>query len=668
MKIKIHSIRFKLIAGGVIIVLLPLICVGWMSYSKASNALFDLSKARAKGTADDLARATYNTLVAEINQASVLAAQRNIVKLVNAIEDFGHDGVFEEDVISVYTDLKLQFNKMGKHYQGIFLSDSKGLLFTGVLDNGKEYKGSNIADRDYFSKAKNEGGAVLSEIVISKSTGKPISVVCVPINSIGEKFVGALGLVLKAEYFTDLVSNRKIGATGYGYMINKSGLIIAHPKRELMLNLNVTSLKEMEAINNQMMAGKGGVEAYHFKGVDKVAGFAPVGVNGWSIAATQDAQEFMAASDSIRNSNIVVALVAACVTIMVILFAARTIVSPINNAVAGLKDIAEGEGDLTLRLDVNSNDEVGELAKWFNSFIEKLQVIIKQISSGVDTLSASSSELSTISEKMTAGSQNTSDKSNMVATASEEMSANMNSISAAMEQSSTNANMVATAAEEMSATINEIAQNAETARSISDQAVSKVGESTERMDGLGQAASAIGKVLETITEISEQVNLLALNATIEAARAGEAGKGFAVVANEIKDLAKQTSDATTDIKDKITNIQDSAAGSSAGINEISQVITNVNEIISTIASAVEEQSAATSEIAENITQASTGIQEVNENVTQSATVADDITRDIADVNNSAIEMAGISAQVNTSSTELSGLADQLNEMVNRFKV
>jgi methyl-accepting chemotaxis protein len=119
---------------------------------------------------------------------------------------------------------------------------------------------------------------------------------------------------------------------------------------------------------------------------------------------------------------------------------------------------------------------------------------------------------------------------------------------AAMEESATNVTMVTTSSEEMSATIGEIAQNAEKARTISDQAVSKATDTSGQMDGLGRAAQGIGKVVETITEISEQVNLLALNATIEAARAGEAGKGFAVVANEIKELAKQTSEATLEIK------------------------------------------------------------------------------------------------------------------------
>jgi methyl-accepting chemotaxis protein len=220
----------------------------------------------------------------------------------------------------------------------------------------------------------------------------------------------------------------------------------------------------------------------------------------------------------------------------------------------------------------------------------------------------------------------------------------------------------------MSSTINEIARNAEKAREISINAVKKVNESTGKMNELGAAAQAIGQVVETITDISEQVNLLSLNATIEAARAGEAGKGFAVVANEIKDLAKQTSEASMDIKAKIDNIQESSSGTLAGMKAVSAVITEVNDIVSTIATAVEEQSSATREISENISQASQGIEEVNQNVSQSSIVANEITKEISDVNQSSSEMADRSGQVSLSAEDLSKLAATLDEMVGRFKV
>jgi methyl-accepting chemotaxis protein len=188
------------------------------------------------------------------------------------------------------------------------------------------------------------------------------------------------------------------------------------------------------------------------------------------------------------------------------------------------------------------------------------------------------------------------------------------------------------------------------------------------MNALGKAAVDVGKVVEAITDISEQVNLLALNATIEAARAGEAGKGFAVVANEIKELAKQTSNATQEIKGKIANIQTSTQGAVSGIDEISGVIKTINDIVGTIAAAVEEQSAATREIASNIAQVSSGIQEVNENVSQSSAVSSQISQDILMVNQAAGEMANGSGQVKASAEDLLGISKKLTVVVNSFKV
>lgn len=188
------------------------------------------------------------------------------------------------------------------------------------------------------------------------------------------------------------------------------------------------------------------------------------------------------------------------------------------------------------------------------------------------------------------------------------------------------------------------------------------------MNELGDAAKAIGKVIETINDISEQVNLLSLNATIEAARAGEAGKGFAVVANEIKELAAQTSNASMDIRNRIDNIQQSSSDSLSGITEIAGIIGEVNDIVATVSAAIEEQSAATREIAENITHVSSGIQDVNINVNQSSTVTGDISNDISGVNRSAGEMADMSGQVNRKASALTELAAGLDELVKQFRV
>jgi methyl-accepting chemotaxis protein len=313
-------------------------------------------------------------------------------------------------------------------------------------------------------------------------------------------------------------------------------------------------------------------------------------------------------------------------------------------------------------------DELDKMAAWINTFVTRVASIIKDIAKDSEMLNNSSADLSSLSAQMSGGAENMAGKSNAVAAASEEMSSNMNSVAAAMEEAATNVGMVATAAEQMTSTINEIAQNSERASKITGEAVVQTQSASNKVDELGSAAHEIGKVVETITEISEQVNLLALNATIEAARAGEAGRGFAVVANEIKDLAKQTAGATLEIKEKIGAIQGSTDATVSEINQITKIINDVNEIVTTIATAVEEQSVTTKEIAGNVAQASQGIQEVNENVAQSSTVSAEIASDISGVNQSAGEMSNSSAQVNLSAEELTKMGAKLNKIVGKFKV
>jgi methyl-accepting chemotaxis protein len=469
---------------------------------------------------------------------------------------------------------------------------------------------------------------------------------------------GDIALIASFKAITDSIVTSSIPALQETAVSLRNAKIVDHAKEikgtvqaflKLIEQSQALGLKEREATKQLDNAGKKAIE--------------PVEItvtltNAIIVKQTQSA---------VMTISIIVAIgIAAFLSLSYFLVSAIT--KPLHQVVAGLKDIAEGEGDLTHRLDIKSQDEMGELAKWFNVFIEKIQAVIRDVAQNAGLLRSSSQQLLNIAKQMSAGADQTSGKANTVAEAGEEMSGNMGIMAAAMGEASGNVSMVAAAVEEMTSTITQIADNAEKASKITSGAVAQTEKASVQISELGESAKDIGKVIETITEISEQVNLLALNATIEAARAGEAGKGFAVVANEIKELARQTATATNEIKQRVEGIQHSTKGTVAEIAAITKVVNEVNQIVGAIAGAVEEQSSATREIASNISQASVGINEVNQNVSQSSVVSAQIAHEISEVKDAAVHMSANSTQVDQSATDLSRLAGELNAMVNRFKV
>ncbi|WP_088290619.1 methyl-accepting chemotaxis protein [Kineosporia sp. A_224] len=350
------------------------------------------------------------------------------------------------------------------------------------------------------------------------------------------------------------------------------------------------------------------------------------------------AAEAAAVADRARTTLLVVATLGALLLVALGWWIAGAVAGP----VARLKTAIDGlaDGDLTVPVDVDSRDEVGQMAASLTVAQAALRESMTTIVSSSATLAGSAEELSVVSAQVAASAEETSVQSGTAAAAAEEVSRNVQTVAAATEQ--------------MSASIREISQSSTEAVRVAQAAAEEAQTATGTVSKLGDSSREIGDVVKVITSIAEQTNLLALNATIEAARAGEAGKGFAVVASEVKDLAQETARATEDISRRIEAIQTDSEAAVAAIARIAEIIEEVNSYQTTIASAVEEQTATTSEMSRNVQDAASGAGGIAGNIEYVATAAQSSSTGIVEAQRAAAELA-----------QLSG---DLRELVSRYRV
>jgi methyl-accepting chemotaxis protein len=348
-----------------------------------------------------------------------------------------------------------------------------------------------------------------------------------------------------------------------------------------------------------------------------------------SADAAKSAESAQSGYESSRTQSIVLLVIGSLLSLALGFVVARQIVRSLDR----VKNVCDGlaAGDLTRSTGLTSGDEPGQMGRSLDAAMLRLRETVSTIDGSATSLASASEEMSGIATQIAATAEETTVQAQSVSAAAEEVSRSVGTVSAG--------------GEEMGASIREISQNATQAAQVAAEAVQITAATSTTMNKLGESSAEIGNVIKVITAIAEQTNLLALNATIEAARAGELGKGFAVVASEVKDLAQETARATEDIAKRVRAIQADTTGAVTAIEEISKVITRISDFQTTIASAVEEQTATTGEMNRSVTEAASGTGEIAENITGVAEAARLTSEGVSQTQQATADLARMSADL-----------------------
>ncbi len=549
------TLGMRLTLGGTIIVVVPLVIIGLLSVMKASDALTDLSRQQAAHVAVKLADMTGVALSEEMKLAKELSLEKLTTETAAKVAR-GQAGDSATEIDKLSRHLSDVMKQIGSEYEAIVVVNTEGVVFADG-SNGKN-KGINVADRDYFKAAK-EGKANIGTVVKSKLTGNPVVPVCVPIPGEGGEFVGSVATILKIDFLVEKIAGTKLGKTGYAFMVDSNGRMIAHPRKELILELDVKNLKGMETVASNMLAHKTGVESYVFEGIPKIAAFAPVDLSGWSVAVSQPTDEFLAPVYTIRNGVLLVGSIFLGLTVILVFFFARSISKPITRVVAGLNE-------------------------------------------GAAQVSIASGQVSESSQSLAEGASEQ-------AAALEETSSSLEEMASMTRQNADHANQANTLMKEITQVVGE-----------SNVAMGKL---TTSMKDISGASEETSKIIKTIDEIAFQTNLLALNAAVEAARAGEAGAGFAVVADEVRNLAIRAAEAakntTTLIEGTIKKIKEGTEQ----VNKAGEAFQLVAASTGKMGELVGEVAAASSEQAQGIDQVNKAVAEMDTVVQQNAANAEE---------------------------------------------
>ena len=508
------------------------------------------------------------------------------------------------------------------NFQLSYFGATDGVMFS--VPAGNRAADYDPRARGWYKAAQNAPGTIVTEPYIAASSGKLVVTLATPVKY-QNQFIGVAGADIALDAISKTINSLSFGGNGHAFIVSGEGKILVHPDSKLILK----NISEVYPEDTPKIAA--GVREINSAGKSEIISLTKVeGVSSanWYVALVLDQDAAFSMLGEFRSSAITAMVISVVIIILLLGLLIRVLMQPLHQMGRAMRDIAEGEGDLTKRLAITSQDEFGELAKSFNQFVERIHGSIREVAS-------TAGQLGDVAKRVVSASNSSMTNSDQQANRTESVAAAINELGAAAQEIAQNAARTSQQSADASELAGDGQQVVQQTINAMNELSAKISESCANIETLNGKTVNIGKILEVITSISQQTNLLALNAAIEAARAGEAGRGFAVVADEVRNLAHRTQDSAQQVQKMIEELQVGAreavvtmtesqrqsessviVANQAGerLSSVTRRIDEINGMNQSVAAATEEQTSVVESLNVDITQINTLNQEGVDNL------------------------------------------------------
>ncbi len=665
-KTRFNGIKLKLVILFSVLIFISSLVLGFVSVQKSSEVMTQEAEKTLSLLAEDAARLTESRI--ETQQKTL-----DMIALISEITTM--DWEIQKPI------LERQVEKTNFLDIAVVYPDGNSYYSDGTV--------SQLGDRDYVKRAL-DGESNVSDLIISRVTGEVVLMYAAPIERDG-KVVGALIGRRDGNALSQIADDTGFGDKGYGYMINNTGAIVAHPDREKVSNQfnpiegvkNDKSLSSLANLFEKVIKERKGISNYNFEGNDLYAGYAPIAGSEWTFIITANEEEVLSSVPQIQKFILISTLIVLAISIVFVFIIGSSIANPIIKAIRHSRKIA----DLDLTEDFpeklkKRKDEIGDLSRG-------LQIIIDSLKETINGITATSAQVLTASEEMSAASQQSASASSEISRTITEVARGASDQAQSTQEGSINANELGGIIEEdqlylknlniqsdkVTKVVNDGLSEIEHLFKITEESNKATNEIQDVIMQTNDSSIKIGQASSVISSIAQQTNLLALNAAIEAARAGNAGKGFAVVAEEIKNLALKSSSSTKEIDEIVNELQSSAQNAVKTMGRVTNItgeqtksVINSKNKYQLIASAMKE----TEETVKHLNTSGEQMDKMKDKILSSmenlSAIAEENSAASEQASASIEEQAASAEEISANSAGLAELAQNLQDLVLKFKI